>query len=69
MFFYNEPAIAKLILDFGINRLQAIRMLEAQEAMRTRPNPYPLGKTSALTEEDYEDWARRHPDLAAAHKV
>jgi len=68
MVLLNEHSIDKVMKSTGMDRLQASRHVQQLETLATRPNPYPLGRNASIDHDaEYAAWAKRHPELAAAH--
>ena len=62
---FSEVAIQKVMIDTGMDRVQAFRHLQQRAVVATQPVPYPLGKSQSIdTDAEYAEWVRRNPDLA-----
>ena len=62
---FSEAAIQKVMMDTGMDRVQAYRHLRQRAVVATQPVPYPLGKNASIDHDaEYAEWARQNPDLA-----
>ena len=63
---FSEVQIQCVMHDTGMDRLQAIRHLQAKQTLAELPYPFPLGKNGmADSDAEYALCAQRHPELLA----